>query len=123
MSDKFRLDGSPYPDGDVGLLEWARDLADTKGRILKQEYLWNGLWVSTVWLGLDHSFGFGPPLIFETMVFDRLNDGSSADLDMDRYSTLEDAELGHLWTVQEYSRIWPTLKRWFLEAWRETDAY
>lgn len=29
-----------------------------------------GLDVSTVWLGLDHSFGAGgPPLIFETMIF------------------------------------------------------
>lgn len=26
--------------------------------------------VSTVWLGLDHSFGLGPPLIFETMIFE-----------------------------------------------------
>jgi hypothetical protein len=25
--------------------------------------------VSTVWLGIDHSFGQGPPVIFETMVF------------------------------------------------------
>jgi hypothetical protein len=30
-----------------------------------------GVWeVSTVWLGNDHGFGFGPPLIFETMVFE-----------------------------------------------------
>ena len=28
-----------------------------------------GVTVSTVWLGLDHGFGVGPPLIFETMVF------------------------------------------------------
>lgn len=25
--------------------------------------------VSTVWLGIDHRFGEGPPIIFETMVF------------------------------------------------------
>ena len=25
--------------------------------------------VSTIWLGLDHQWGEGPPLIFETMVF------------------------------------------------------
>jgi hypothetical protein len=25
--------------------------------------------ISTVWLGLDHQFGVGPPLIFETMIF------------------------------------------------------
>lgn len=36
---------------------------------------WLGLrpdyWVSTIFLGLDHSFGPGPPLLFETMVFRR----------------------------------------------------
>ena len=47
-------------------------------------------YVSTVFLGLDHSFGCGPPMIFETMVFDGPLDG-----DMDRYSTLEDAKAGH----------------------------
>jgi hypothetical protein len=26
--------------------------------------------VSTVWLGIDHGFGWGPPLTFETMVFE-----------------------------------------------------
>lgn len=25
--------------------------------------------VSTVWLGIDYSFGMGPPLIYETMIF------------------------------------------------------
>lgn len=33
---------------------------------LKPDY-----WVSTVFLGLDHSYGTGPPLLFETMVFPR----------------------------------------------------
>lgn len=28
-------------------------------------------WISTVFLGIDHSFGQGPPLVFETMVFRR----------------------------------------------------
>jgi len=51
--------------------------------------------VSTVWLGLNHAFGPGPPLIFETMVFG-LDDGEEL---MFRYSTLEEAEAGHLRVV------------------------
>lgn len=61
--------------------------------------------VSTVWLGLDHNFGFGgPPLIFETMVFttsawnaDRSDPDSEGLLDIDcrRYPTQEEAEAGH----------------------------
>lgn len=48
--------------------------------------------VSTVWLGLDHNWGDGPPHIFETMVF---AEGSSMDSACERYSTLAEAELGH----------------------------
>lgn len=49
--------------------------------------------VSTVWLGLDHSFGDGLPLIFETMVF---AEGGSRDEDCNRYASLKDAEAGHV---------------------------
>lgn len=48
-------------------------------------------WVSTVWLGLDHSWSGGPPLIFETMIF-----GGPLDQDyQQRYSTVEEARAGH----------------------------
>jgi hypothetical protein len=46
--------------------------------------------VSTVFLGVDHSFGEGPPLIFETLVF-----GGPLDQEMERYSTMEQALAGH----------------------------
>jgi len=46
--------------------------------------------VSTVWLGLDHQWGDGPPLIFETMVF-----GGSIEGEMERYSTEAEALAGH----------------------------
>lgn len=48
--------------------------------------------VSTVWLGLDHAFSGGPPLIFETMVFAA---GSSSDLECERYATEAQAREGH----------------------------
>jgi hypothetical protein len=53
-------------------------------------------WVSTVWLGLDHSFGIGrrKPLIFETKVFGKgVPDG--LDDPMWRYTTLDEAIQGH----------------------------
>lgn len=46
--------------------------------------------VSTVFLGLDHNWGNGPPLIFETMVF-----GGLLDEEQDRYSTWDEAKIGH----------------------------
>jgi len=54
-------------------------------------------WVSTVWIGLNHNWGGGPPLIFESMVFK----GDESDLDCVRYSTLEQALEGHARMVEE----------------------
>lgn len=76
----------------ISMRTWAR-LLEFGGRAYKavrQEQV-GEYWVSTVWLGFDHSFRDGPPLIFETMVFK----GSWEDLDMDRYSTEEEAVEGH----------------------------
>ena len=64
------------------------------------------LWVSTVWLGLDHSFGDGPPLIFETMVF--ATDGTDIDWSeqiCERYSTEEEALAGHQAVVESLQYV------------------
>lgn len=50
-------------------------------------------WVSTVWLGINHQYGSGPPLIFETMVFP--NADNLTEEYCDRYSTLQEALEGH----------------------------
>lgn len=66
--------------------------------------------VSTVWLGIDHNWGEGDPLIFETMVFadtpdpERYQgvfnpDPAWVDKLCRRYSTELDAQLGHEETV------------------------
>ena len=68
-------------------------------RFIKQETLDNGKWISTVWLGTDHSFGGDVPLIFETMVFK----DSWDEIDMERYSTEEDAIKGHDALVKKHS--------------------
>jgi hypothetical protein len=49
--------------------------------------------VSTVWLGLDHQFGGGPPLIFETMVF--ADDAGFEESECWRYTTEAEAVVGH----------------------------
>jgi len=47
------------------------------------------IYVSTVWLGVDHSFGEGQPLIFETIVFGDEHESCT------RYGTEEAAIAGH----------------------------
>ena len=67
-------------------------LEDPAFKYVAQTELDNGYWVSTVYLGINHRFGDGPPLIYETMVF--VGD-TFRGVDCKRYSTQEESELGH----------------------------
>lgn len=63
---------------------------EKQNHVLEQTELGEAL-VSTIFLGLDHNHsGHGPPLLWETRVFGGALDGEQA-----RYSTREQAELGH----------------------------
>lgn len=84
MNDKFDRDGNP-----LELMEWAIKMNDAEYKRVARTELGDVL-VSTVWLGLDHSFGMGLPLIFETMIF-----GGPHDEWQDRYSTEVEALAGH----------------------------
>lgn len=56
--------------------------------------------ISTVYLfGIDHQFGDGPPLLYETLVFDGLLDG-----EMKRYTTQKQAKAGHKAMVKRVRR-------------------
>lgn len=102
----YKRDGTPY----AGVEEWSNDFEKRAQKTVAQTNLWNGFWVSTVWLGLDHNFAEdGLPLIFESMVFWR---GKWSELDMRRYSTEEEARQGHAELVRKWSR-WG----WFVWAW------
>lgn len=56
-----------------------------------------GKMVSTIWLGLDHGWGSGQPVIFETMVFPLNEHGEMIpeEIASDRYCTEEEALKGH----------------------------
>ena len=83
-------------------------LKDPSYKVVKQETLPDGKWISTIWLGLDHGFyngphPEGPALIFETMVF--TSKESLVDVECERYSTEEEAVAGHERIKAEYERI------------------
>lgn len=82
---------------------WAAKFEDFPYRRVAETTLSDGTWVSTVWLGVDHQFGEGPPLIFETMVFQSRE--TTQSLDMVRYCTLDEAEGGHLKMVVRWQEI------------------
>lgn len=89
-------------------LIWAKwsGTAPLGKQIVKQETLANGLWVSTVFLGIDLAMFPGEKRqLFETMVFIPRKAGERFcdSLDMDRYSTWGEAEKGHKKIVEKYN--------------------
>ena len=79
-------------DGEVtqvlDLLEWGKVFRPETRHIARTEI--DDVLISTVFLGIDHQWGRGPPLLFETMVF-----GGELSGEQVRYSTLREAKAGH----------------------------
>lgn len=68
-----------------------REDFDFENRFHLKSYV-DDYYISTVDLGIDHNFGVGKPLYYETMVFKK---DSWSDLYMERYSTEKEAKKGH----------------------------
>ncbi len=75
---------------------WSEDIDNRRVAITGPEY---GRRVSTIFLGTDHGFCGGKPILFESMLFD----GSFEDKDSDRYCTYEEAVAGHDLMVENHS--------------------
>lgn len=100
MSGYYTLRGREVvPASD--LMDWTRWFERGDWRV-KQERAVRGQGprVSTVFLGIDHNFLGGPPLVFETMIF-----GGRRHEYQQRYSTYDEAERGHRRALQ-LARVW-----------------
>lgn len=87
MTDRYKLVGhEPVPCPD--LREWGRWYEKANRHVAKDEI--GPFFVSTVFLAFDHSWGDGPPLLFETMIF-----GPADDEYQERCSTWAEAEAMH----------------------------
>ena len=93
----------------IDLLTWAKLLEKKGYKRVAETTLKNGKYISTIWLGLDHNFFIGgPPLMFETMVFEskhkrrKILGKLGDDLSTIRYSTLKQAKAGHKKAVNEW---------------------
>jgi hypothetical protein len=67
--------------------EWLEKNPERKA--VRQETI-GDIFVSTVFLGLDHAWNSGIPVLWETMIF-----GGEHDQYQERYSSYEDALEGH----------------------------
>jgi hypothetical protein len=83
----LNVQGTPVLEPD--LMAWGLWMG-CKERIVSRDTV-NDSSVSTVFLGLDHNYGAGPPILWETMVF-----GGPLDQEQDRCSgSREQAEAMH----------------------------
>ncbi len=98
MSGKYILDGHKLIPCD-DLIKWANWFEKANRHVAKTQ-ITDDIDMSTVFLGLDHSFGGDKPMLFETMVF-----GGKLDQEMERYSTWEEAEKGHWEWVKKAKEV------------------
>lgn len=84
-------DKQPVPLADEDVLKWGEFMNNPANKRVAYDTC-NNVSVSTVFLGLDHSFGINDPtpILFETMVF-----GGPHDQEMNRCATWEEAEKMH----------------------------
>lgn len=95
MIYKYILNGEGNPVPEPDLLRWAEWFESSGARRVAFTQVSDEVKVSTVFLGLDHNFGMqGPPVLWETMIF-----GGKHDTEMWRYSSKEDALVGHDFAV------------------------
>ncbi len=93
MGNYILVDKKPV---EAELLEWAKffEQKDSR-RVCLDKFKNDSITVSTVFLGIDHNWGEGPPILFETMIFGGAL-GVHYDEYQDRYCTWEEAEEGHV---------------------------
>jgi hypothetical protein len=78
------------------IIEWAKSFEGSNRTVEKTTI--GDVDISTVFLGIDHSFGGGEPLLFETMIFGGDDDGYQ-----ERYSTWDEAVKGHKFACEKVS--------------------
>lgn len=101
MTDKWIIkDGIAIPEPD--LMTWARWL-ELEGESYHRLDTVLGIRISTVFLGLNYSWGDGDPILWETMVFD--DDDGGTPLEQFRCSFQDQAYLFHDKLVLHYKAM------------------
>lgn len=104
MSLYYTLDENHNPVPTEDILVWGR--FREKHKRVALDHL-SDCWLSTVFLGIDHSFGdHGPPILFETMAFKGKYDGHGIgdEIMQERYATWDEAVAGHTRILKELQK-------------------
>jgi hypothetical protein len=90
MGGNYILDEQHEPQLEPDIAKWAQWF-ESADRIVSRTTIDDDVYVSTVFLGIDHRFDDdGPPILWETMVF-----GRPLDEECERYTSRMDALAGH----------------------------
>lgn len=96
-------DGRVVPEDELsdGLLAWAKWFEKADRKVASTWFRCNGeeVEVSTVFLGIDHNWGSGPPVLWETMIFGGRHAGYQR-----RYTSVAEAQKGHEEAVELVKR-------------------
>lgn len=100
MNDNYILKDK-IPVKVSSITEWGQWMQDNdKERVVCRTQITKEVYVSTVFLGLDHSYIGGAPVLFETMIF-----GGDLDEYQWRYSTWDEALKGHQEAIEDIFRL------------------
>lgn len=119
MSNYYRYyypNGKPIRAENAPMI-WVNLIGDEANKAVNANYLANGISISTVWLGLNHNWEAGKPLIYETGVF-----REGKELELVRYSTRVQALAGHKEMVKKWGDPGAMLYFW-LEEIKKKIAY
>lgn len=105
-------DGTVHPESNLWV--WGLWLENPDNKRVASDKV-GPYWVSTVFLGIDHQFGEGPPILFETMVF-REDAPRGRDFDSERYHTYAEALEGHKKMVERWSKAPPDVEPYSLAS-------
>lgn len=94
-NDKYILNEAGEPVLEPDLLKWAEWFENFDNRALANDNIFGWARVSTVFLGLDHRFGDGPPVLWETMIFPANDSGGGIERNSWRYTSRQEALEGH----------------------------
>jgi hypothetical protein len=86
--DLYILDQNGEPAACEDVIAWAAWWSAANRQVAEDRI--KGVRISTVFLGIDHNLGDGPPLLWETLVF-----GGALGGELKRYATREEALAGH----------------------------
>jgi hypothetical protein len=93
-TEKYVLNDAGEAVSEPDLMKWGAWMGKAE-RHVAYNATPGGARVSTVFLGLDHSWDAGPPILWETMIFGGKEDGYQ-----ERFSSREDAVAGHAKALQ-----------------------